>query len=174
MAEANYFHMMPNMMLGGIIAVMMVSLVLFFALRSWKLGLLGMVANVVPIMFGFGLWGIFYGMVNFSVMSVAGICLGIVVDFAVHFLNKYRQGCQLGETAEDGVRFAFNKVASPLWTTMVVLACGFWVLATSPFNLVSHMGLLTGVIIVLALVFDLLVLPSILLTFNRTFLIANR
>jgi len=169
MAEANYVHMIPNMMLGGIIAILMVSLVLLFALRSWKLGLLGMLANVVPIMIGYSIWGATYGMVNFAVMSVSGICLGVVVDFAVHFLNKFRQGCEQGQSTEDGVRFAFNKVASPLCTTMVVLTCGFWVLATSPFNLVGHMGILTGIIIILALVFDLLVLPAILLTFNKTF-----
>ncbi|MFA5633217.1 MAG: MMPL family transporter, partial [Porticoccaceae bacterium] len=169
MAEAGYLHMIPNMMKGGIVAVLMVSLVLFFSLRSWRLGLLGMFANIVPIMMGYGLWGATHGMANFAVMSVAGICLGVVVDFAVHFLIKYRQGSSRSGSVEEGIRYAFNRVASPLWITMVVLVAGFWVLATAQFNLVSELGLLTGIIIFLALVVNLLMLPAILLTFNKTF-----
>lgn len=173
MSEAGYVHMIPNMMKGGIGAILTVSLVLFFALRSWKLGMLGMLANVVPIMIGYGIWGATVGMVTFSVMSVAGICLGVVVDFAIHFLIKYRQGCQLGGSAEDGVRYAFDRVASPLLTTMIVLVCGFWVLATTPFHLVGELGMLTGGIILLGLVFDLLVLPAILLTFRKALYISR-
>ena len=173
MHEMSYVFMIPKMMQGAIIAILMVSLVLFFALRSWKLGLLGMMANIVPIMIGFGLWGAVYGIVNFAVMSVAGVCLGVVVDFAVHFLNKYRQGCAQGASAEDGVRYAFNKVAGPLWITMIVLASGFWVLTLNPFNFVANLGHLTSVIIVLALIFDLLMLPAILLTFNKFFYLSS-
>jgi len=169
MAEAGYLHMIPNMMKGGIVAVLMVSLVLFFSLRSWRLGMLGMLANIVPIMIGYGLWAVMNGVANFSVMSVAGICLGVVVDFAVHFLIKYRHGSGLSGSVEEGIRYAFNKVASPLWITMVVLVAGFWVLATAQFHLVSELGLLTGIIIFLALVVNLLMLPAILLTFNKTF-----
>ena len=107
MSHITYVHMIPNMMRGGIIAVLMVSLVLFLALRSWRLGLLGMLANVVPITMGFGLWAISYGMANFAVMSVAGICLGVVVDFAVHFLNKYQQGYRENQQGCSGGSLRF-------------------------------------------------------------------
>ena len=50
---------------------------------------------------------------------------------------------------------------------MVVLVSGFWVLATSPFTVVGHLGLLTGVIILLALAVNLLFLPAVLLTFEK-------
>jgi uncharacterized protein len=169
MSELTYLHMIPSMMKGGIIAVIMVSLVLFFALRNWRLGVLGMLANIVPILIGYSLWGATKGMVNFPVISVAGICLGVVVDFVVHFLSKYRQGLGQGETVETAIRYAFDKVGKPLLVTMIVLVSGFWVLASTPYSMIGNLGLLTGVIILLAFVFDMLVLPAILLTFNKQF-----
>jgi len=128
---------------------------------------LGMMTNIVPIAIGYGLWSISNGFLTFAVASVAGVCLGVVVDFAVHFLNRFQHGLKATGTAEGGVRYAFEKVASPLWTTMVVLAAGFWVLTISPMSVVSDMGLLTGTVIVIALLFDLLALPAFLLYFGR-------
>ena len=167
MGEISYLHLLPKLFAGGLIAIFTVSMVLFLVLRSWKLGLLGMLSNVVPIAIGYGYWAIHSGILNFASAAVAGVCLGIVVDFAVHFLNKFQQGLKDSGTVEGGVRYAFEKVASPLWTTMLVLASGFWVLTISPFGVISDLGLLTGVVIVAALLFNLLALPAFLLYFAR-------
>ncbi|MAT49998.1 MAG: RND transporter [Porticoccaceae bacterium] len=166
-AELSYVKMIPSMMKGGIIAILMVSFVLFLSLRSWKLGIVAMLANILPVGMGYGLWYLLNGQVNFAVASVAGVCLGVVVDFAVHFLSKYRRAHYAGESTEDAIRFAFAKTGRPLWTTMVVLVSGFWLLMLSPVTLNFSMGALTGIIILLALVFDFLVLPGLLMLLDR-------
>jgi hypothetical protein len=158
---------MPDMLRGGLIAIAMVSLVLLVVFRSWKLGLIGMLANIVPVAMGYGIWSQINGIANFAVMSVAGICLGVVVDFAVHFLTKYQMARLNGNTAEGAIRYAFDKIGYPLWTTTLVLVCGFWVLALSAITLNAALGMLTGIIMLLALLFDFIVLPCILLTFDR-------
>lgn len=162
MAELSYVHLIPSMVKGGSIALLMVSLVLFFALRSIKLGFLGMLANVLPISVGYGLWYLLDGKVSFAVASVAGVCLGVVVDFAVHFLNKYRQGLLQGNTNEQAIHYAFDKTGRPLTTTLLVLVGGFWLLMLSPVSLNADMGQLTGFVIIFALSFDFLVLPALL------------
>lgn len=167
MAEISYVHLLPNMFLGGLIAIFTVSIVLFVVLRSWKYGLLGMLCNIVPITLGYGYWAIHSGVLNFASAAVAGVCLGVVVDFAVHFLNKFQRGVHLNHSVEDGIRCAFDKVAAPMWTTMLVLAAGFWVLTISPFGVVSDLGLLTGVVIVIALLFNLVALPALLLFISK-------
>jgi len=48
--------------------------------------------------------------------------------FAVHFLIKYRHDCSQGGLVEEGIRYVFSMVGSPLWITMVVFVSGFWVL----------------------------------------------
>ena len=167
-AELSYVQMIPSMMKGGVIAILMVSLVLFVALRSLKLGFMGMLANILPVSMGYGIWYLIDGQVNFVVASVAGVCLGVVVDFAVHFLTKYQLARNAGSASEDAIRFAFAKTGRPLWTTMVVLVMGFWLLMLSPITMNFSMGYLTGIVILLALIFDFFVLPALLMAFDRT------
>ncbi len=165
MSEVTTEQLAPKMARGGIIAVMMVSLVLFFALRSWLLGTLGMLANVIPIAVGYGLWALSGQIYNFVVISVAGICLGMVVDFAVHFIDKFRHSFQQGRGVEASIHYAFEKVAGPITITAAVLMAGFFVLSFTNTATFDGLGLLTPIIILLALTFDLLVLPALLYLF---------
>lgn len=167
MSQLSYVEMIPGMMRGGIIAILMVSVVLFIALRSVKLGLVGMLANMTPMAVGYGLWYLLNGQVNFIVASVAGVCLGVVVDFAVHFLSKYQRERRLGESTEQSILNTFQKTGRPLWTTMLVLVAGFWLLMLSPISMNFSMGCLTGIILILALVFDFIVLPALLMMLDR-------
>ena len=152
-------------MLGGTtIALILISMILVVALRSLKTGLVSMVPNLVPAAMGFGLWGIFVGEVGLALSVVSGMTLGIVVDDTVHFLSKYlRARREQGLGAPDAVRYAFRSVGRALFTTSVVLGAGFLVLALSNFKLNSDMGLLSAVVIVLALVADFLLLPPLLM-----------
>ena len=163
MSDVTYRHLIPNMAKGAMIAILMVSLVLFVALRSWLLGFFGMLANIIPIGIGYGIWGMSGGLYNFAVIAVAGVCLGMVVDFAVHFIDKFRHGLKRRGSAENAVRYAYEKVASPLFITALVLICGFATIGFTESRSLAGLGLLTPIIIGAALIFDLLVLPAILL-----------
>jgi predicted RND superfamily exporter protein len=78
-----------NMVGGTIAAVLIISVILMLALRSFGLGMLSLVPNGLPILATFGAWAILVGEIGFSVATVASISLGIVVDDTVHFLAKY-------------------------------------------------------------------------------------
>jgi predicted RND superfamily exporter protein len=71
-----------------------------------------------------------------------------------------------GVDPQEAVRRAFNDVAAPLVTTTVVLVAVFGLLSTSTYLVNSHLGLLTSLTIVFALVTDLLLLPSLLLVWK--------
>jgi len=152
-------------MLGGTtVALIMISMILIFALRSLKIGLVSMLPNLVPAAMGFGLWGILVGEVGLALSIVTGMTLGIVVDDTVHFLSKYlRARRERGASSEDAVRYAFNHVGRALITTSIVLVAGFIVLAFSSFKLNSGMGMLTAIVIVFALLADFLLLPPLLM-----------
>jgi len=152
-------------MLGGTtIALIMISMILIFALRSLKVGLVSMLPNLVPAAMGFGLWGILVGEVGLALSIVTGMTLGIVVDDTVHFLSKYlRARRERGASSEDAVRYAFTHVGRALITTSIVLVAGFIVLAFSTFKLNSGMGMLTAIVIVFALLADFLLLPPLLM-----------
>ena len=155
---------MQNMVAGTVAAIVVISLILMLALRSFSLGLLSLIPNGLPILASFGAWALLVGEVGFSVATVASISLGIVVDDTVHFLTKYaRARRERNLSAEDSVRYAFNSVGTAILVNTAILAVGFAVLIASNFKVNADMGLLTALAIVLALVLDMLLLPSLLL-----------
>lgn len=155
-------------MLGGTtVALFLISMILIFALRSFKIGIISLLPNLVPAAMGFGLWGIVVGEVGLALSIVTGMTLGIVVDDTVHFLSKYmRARREKGFMAEDAVRYAFSHVGRALVTTSIILVIGFSVIAQSTFELNSSMGLLTAIVIVFALAADFLFLPALLIKFE--------
>ena len=153
-----------SMLLGTTVALVMISFILIVALRSVRIGLVSLVPNLVPGAMGFGLWGLMVGEVGLALSVVTGMTLGIVVDDTVHFLSKYlRARREKGYSPEDAVRYAFVTVGRALVITSLVLTAGFLVLATSSFELNAGMGLLTAIVIVLALLADFLFLPALLI-----------
>lgn len=157
-----------SMLQGSVIALVLISLTLIISLRSFKVGLISLVPNLVPAMIAFGIWGIFVGQVGLSLSVVVGMTLGIIVDDTVHFLSKYlRARREEGLSSEDAVRYAFANVGNAMWVTSVALVSGFLMLSLSAFELNSGMGLLTAITIVVALLADLLFLPALLLKFEE-------
>ena len=157
-----------SMLTGTSVALVLISLVLIFALRSLKIGLISLVPNIAPAAMGFGLWGLLYGQVGLGLSIVAGLTLGIVVDDTVHFLSKYlRARREQGLSSEDAVRYAFHTVGIALLVTTLVLVAGFMVLTQSAFKLNSDMGLLTAITIALALAADFFFLPPLLMKLDK-------
>ena len=157
-----------SMIVGTLVALALISVILIFALRSLRLGLLSLIPNLAPIGVAFGLWAIFDGEIGLALSIVAGMTLGIVVDDTVHFMSKYlRAKREKNLSAKDAVRYAFANVGTALLVTTVVLAVGFSVLALSAFELNAVMGLLTAITIVLALIIDFLFLPPLLIALEE-------
>ncbi len=157
-----------SMLSGTTVALIAISMILIFALRSVKIGLISLMPNLIPAAMGFGLWGLLVGEVGLSLSIVAGMTLGIVVDDTVHFLSKYlRARREKNLDAEAAVRYAFRSVGMALFTTSVVLVVGFLVLSLSSFELNSGMGLLTAIVISFALLADFFLLPPLLMTLDR-------
>ncbi|EMN6210176.1 MMPL family transporter [Vibrio vulnificus] len=148
------------------ITLTLISALMIFALRSWRLGVISLVPNIAPAVIGFGLWALISGEINLGLSVVVTLTLGIVVDDAVHFLVKYQHARKEGQNAEQAVRYAFHTVGRALWITTVVLVAGFSVLAMSQFRLNSDMGQLSAIVIFVALVIDFVLLPSLLMRFD--------
>jgi predicted RND superfamily exporter protein len=158
---------MQSMLQGTLVALILISALLVFALGSWRMGAISLIPNLLPAGIGFGIWGLYSAEINLGLSIVLSMTLGIIVDDTVHFLSKYRHARLEGKDAEEGVRFAFASVGRALWITTLVLVLGFSVLTLSPFALNSDMGMLTGIIIAVALAVDFLFLPPFLMVFDK-------
>ncbi|WP_299433557.1 efflux RND transporter permease subunit [uncultured Aquimarina sp.] len=162
------FRQADSMFNGNIIALILISIVLMFALRNFKLGLLSIIPNVTPVLVGFGFWALYKAQINTGMVIVFGMTLGIIVDDTVHFMSKFlRARRELGYDAKEAVIYAFETVGKALVTTTIVLLAGFTVLSTSSFALNSYMARITLIIIFSALVIDFILLPSLLILTSK-------
>ncbi len=158
-----------SMLIAASLALVLISIILIFALRSFKIGMISLIPNLAPAGMGFGLWGLMYGQVGLGMSVVMGMTLGIVVDDTVHFLSKYlRARREQGLNAPDAVRYAFHTVGVALIVTTLVLIAGFMVLTQSAFKLNADMGLLTAITIGLALIADFIFLPPLLMKADKS------
>lgn len=161
-------HNFRSMLLGTSLAFGFIALVMVGAFRSVRLGLLSLLPNLAPLAMGFGLWGLMVGKTGVATSVVASLTLGIVVDDTVHLLSKYRRARnERGLTPEEALRDAFANVGVALCLTSLVLVVGFLLMMISSFVMTKHMGALTALIIVLALIVDFLFLPPLLLVLDR-------
>ena len=157
-----------NSMLSGTIAAMaLISFILIFIFRSVWIGLISLLPNFIPAIMSFGLWGYLVGHVGIASSVVIAVVFGIVVDDTVHFLSKYIEGRREGLPPPEAVRFAFRTVGHALFTTTAVISAGFLVFASSGFEVTWALGTLVAMTIILALATDFLLLPTLLLTFDR-------
>ena len=137
-----------SMLEGTFIALLIISVVLGFTLRSLKFGFISLIPNLIPAAVGFGAWGLLVGQIGLGLSAVAGMTLGIVVDYTVHFLSKYlRAKREQNLTEADAIRYAFRTVGMALFVTTIILTANFGVLAFSVFFLLflTHVNYLLAI-----------------------------
>ena len=158
---------MDSMIISMIVAMFLISILLIFALRSFRLGVISLIPNIGPAAVGFGIWALVSGEINLGLSIVVSMTLGIIVDDTVHFLSKYQRARNDGRNAEEGIRYAFSSVGRAMTITTLVLCTGFSLLTFSAFRMNADMGMATAIIIFVALVVDFLFLPAFLLLADK-------
>lgn len=157
-----------SMLESTIIATIIISAILVVALGSWKLGIISIIPNAFPAAIMLGIWGFFVGEVNQAVAVVFGVTLGIVVDDTVHFMSKYLRGLELNDgDIYKAIHYAFEHVGAALVTTTIVLTLGFGMLSLSDFNVNGILGIMVSMTILIALIFDFLFLPSMMIHLRK-------
>jgi len=144
------------------IAFVVILLCMILMLRSVKLGLLAIIPNFLPILFTLALMPFFNIALDVGTVMIAGVALGLVVDDSIHFLTRLKLNLQLENSTHPAIASAIEKTGRPIIFTSIILSFGFTVLTLASFNPVIHFGILSSIVIFLALVFDLVVLPSVL------------
>ncbi len=145
------------------LALIGISLLLIFIFKSIKLGLISMIPNVVPLAIGAGLMKILNTPIDVGTALVSSVCLGIVVDDTIHFLNSFNTLKQSGlDTKEALSRVLASTGPALIWTTLI-LAVGFGALIIAEFTPNMNFGLFTAIVLLVALVIDLIFLPALLL-----------
>ena len=155
------------MLTGTVVALALISAIILFVLKDWKVGLISLIPNMIPALMGFGLWGYTVGTVTLAIAVVIAATLGIVVDDTVHFLVKYKKARREGRSPEDSVRYVFGSVGMALLITTLALMAGFLILGFSGFAVNRDLARLSFITIGFALVADFFLLPALLISIDK-------
>ena len=144
-----------------------------FMFRSFKMILISILPNILPLLITAGLMGYFGIPLKPSTILVFSIAFGISVDDTIHFLAKYRQELQANNwKVKKSVYAALRETGVSMFYTSIVLFFGFLVFTVSSFGGTKALGGLVSITLLFAMMSNLLLLPSLLLTLESK--IANK
>ena len=161
------YSLTENLMTGIIVDAVIISLIALFLLRHWRIILIVLVPNVVPLL----VMGAVMGLLGINLKSdtsvIFAIAFGIAVDDTIHFLSRIRLELSRGLTLPYAVKRTYLSTGKAIVITALVLVSGFGTLLFSSFGGAFYIGLLISLCLTVAVIMDLTVLPVLLLLFYK-------
>ena len=169
--KGTYF-LVENLVWSLGLAVVLISLFMAYLFRNFRMIIISLIPNLLPLLITAGLMGYIGIPIKPSTILIFSIAFGISVDDTIHFLAKYRQ--ELQENKWQVKKSVYNSVRETglsMFYTSIVLFFGFSVFIVSNFGGTVALGSLVSGTLLLAMLSNLLLLPSLLLTLDKS--IAN-
>lgn len=166
-------YLVKNLAISLSLAILLIALFMAYMFRSGKMILISLIPNLLPLVITAGLMGYLGVPIKPSTILVFSIAFGISVDDTIHFLAKYRQELQANNwKIKTSVYGALRETGVSMFYTSIVLFFGFSVFTISSFGGTVALGALVSATLLFAMLSNLLLLPSLLLSLERS--IANK
>ena len=166
-------YLIKNLLLSLALAVGLISIFMAYLFRSFRMILISLVPNLLPLVITAGLMGFLGIPIKPSTILIFSIAFGISVDDTIHFLAKYRQELTANRwQIKKSVYNALRETGVSMFYTSIVLFFGFSVFIISSFGGTQAMGGLVSATLLFAMLSNLILLPSLLLSLERN--IANK
>ncbi|NND52167.1 MAG: MMPL family transporter [Flavobacteriaceae bacterium] len=167
------YYLVKNLILSLSLAILLISLFMAYMFRSFRMIIISLIPNILPLLITAGLMGYLGVPIKPSTILVFSIAFGISVDDTIHFLAKYRQELQANHwKIRKSVYAALRETAVSMFYTSIVLFFGFSVFIISSFGGTVALGALVSATLLFAMLANLILLPSLLLSLERS--IANK
>ncbi len=166
-------YLVKNLAISLSLAIVLISLFMAYMFRSGRMIIVSLIPNILPLLVTAGLMGYIGVPIKPSTILVFSIAFGISVDDTIHFLAKYRQELQANRwKIKPSVYGALKETGISMFYTSIVLFFGFSVFTISSFGGTVALGALVSATLLFAMLSNLLLLPSLLLSLERS--IANK
>ncbi|MDO5979372.1 efflux RND transporter permease subunit [Flavivirga spongiicola] len=166
-------YLVKNLAISLSLAIFLISLFMAYMFRSGRMIIVSLIPNLLPLLVTAGLMGYLGVPIKPSTILVFSIAFGISVDDTIHFLAKYRQELQANHwKIKVSVYGALRETGVSMFYTSIVLFFGFSVFTISSFGGTVALGALVSATLLFAMLSNLLLLPSLLLSLERS--IANK
>lgn len=151
-----------------ILAFIIIALLMGMLFTSFKMILVSLIPNMIPLLITCGLMGHFGVPLKPSTILVYSIAFGIAVDDTIHFLTKFRHELRRSKkSVADVLSITIKEMGQSMIYTSVVLFFGFIIFTFSNFQGTVALGLLTSVTLLVAMFSNLFVLPALILSFEK-------
>ena len=161
-----YSEMSNRIVFGGLksfgFSLVIIAIMLIFAFSSLKLGLIGMIPNIAPVILVGGVMGYFNYALDFSTITVMPMILGIAVDDTIHLTTHLKMKYEQMGSSEKAMETTFREIGATMFLTTVILCSMFSVYLFSPMHFLAVLGVLIIVGLSSALVADYTITPALL------------
>lgn len=156
-------YIIQSQVFGFGLAFVIITGMMCFVYRSFRIGFVSMLPNMSPIFLTLGFMG-FAGIdLDYTKLLIATISVGIVVDDSIHFVTRFHHEFDRCGNYRQALYGAFDSVGRAVTITTVVLVCGFMVFSLSLLDSMRMFGLLSSMTFALALVAEFLLMPTLIM-----------
>ena len=161
-------YLVKNLFISLMIAVCVISILMSFLFKSWRMVIVSMVPNLFPLIITSAIMGYVGIPIKPSTILVFSIAFGISIDDTIHFLAKYRQELisNHGNIRKSAI-VAIKETGVSMIYTSIILFFGFSIFIASKFGGTQALGILVSVTLFIAMLANLVLLPSLLLTLEK-------
>ena len=145
-----------------LVAFMAITILMIVLIGNWKLGLVSMIPNFLPILTTMGIMGLLHIPLDINSLMIGSIAIGIVVDDTVHFIYNFQKYYDRTANPYEAIRETLLGTGRALLITSLVLCTGFFILMFASLNHLVNFGFFTGITILIALTADFFLLPAIM------------
>ena len=152
-----------NLLIGLLVAFAMISLITGLVFKSWKLVVVVLFVNIIPLLGVAAVMGFTGINLRISISVIFTIAFGIAVDDSIHFLSKFRLEYRNRKPLLYALKRTYLSTGRAIVVTTLILTGGFVALLFSSFKGTYYIGLLVSITLLLALIADLYLLPYLVM-----------
>ncbi len=147
-----------------------VLLLLMLNFRSWRWGLVAILPLGFTILVSYGLLGLFRIDFTMPIEVISALSLGMAVDFAIHFVERFRQRVAENQDIHQSIQWTMFGPGKAIVRNAIILFMGFIVLWFAPLTPYITVGLFIAAIMILSSLSTLVLLPALIQLFHRQLL----
>ncbi len=164
-------YLIENLFMSLMLAVLIITILMALIFSSARMILISLIPNIIPQILTAGMMGYFGIPIKPSTILIFSIALGISVDNTIHFLSRYRLHLRNNDwKIRPSVLAALVETGYSMLYSAIVLFFGFYIFTLSSFGGTEALGYLVSFTLIIALLSNLFVLPSLLLTLDKRIL----
>jgi len=161
-------YLVKNLFMSLALAVVIITILMALIFSSARMIFISLIPNIIPQVLTAGMMGLFDISIKPSTILIFSIALGISVDNTIHYLSRYRLHLKnTNWNVHESILAALKETGYSMIYSAIVLFFGFLIFTLSSFGGTEALGYLVSFTLVVALLSNLFVLPSLLLTLDK-------